>query len=234
MTCITYSERYGCLECPASWTFDENARNPLDNRTVNATDLDVASCVPHQTMENELAIVRNYKEAVSFALPSDRYCPAFKYRNPKSDVCDGKCLTNCERCRNPGICDRCEPGYVPTVNGWGCFNPATETCKEGFFYRGGRCYPCYMVTDSCATCNADSGLCIECDEGFVLIRKEYGQICLPICMRGTYHDPDTHDCVDCPSWCADCYGPGECQECAPGLFTYEKGEDEMICLSACP
>ncbi|XP_030272850.1 extracellular matrix organizing protein FRAS1 isoform X1 [Sparus aurata] len=136
-------------------------------------------------------------------------CPPGYYDNGHRicQACDSQCLTCdmagvCTSCRDPakvllfGECqyDSCAHQYY--------LNTTTQACRECDW-----------------SCNACKGPlrtdCLLCMEGYVL----QDGVCTQGCSPGSYQDGDK--CLSCDDHCAECRGPGQCQQCQPPYATLQ-------------
>ncbi|XP_036955362.1 extracellular matrix protein FRAS1 isoform X2 [Acanthopagrus latus] len=136
-------------------------------------------------------------------------CPPGYYDNGHRtcQACDSQCLTCdmagvCTSCRDPakvllfGECqyDSCAHQYY--------LNTTTRACRECDW-----------------SCNACKGPlrtdCLLCMEGYVL----QDGVCTQGCSPGSYQDGDK--CLSCDDHCAECRGPGQCQQCQPPYATLQ-------------
>ena len=83
------------------------------------------------------------------------------------------------------------------------------------------CHNCFYPPQS------NSAVCAVCEFGFQLKNG----LCLPAsCSNGSFFDPLSAACVECPLPCSSCSSPLQCSSCASSQFVLSNGTCQDQCL----
>ncbi|CAJ0572914.1 unnamed protein product, partial [Mesorhabditis spiculigera] len=202
--CMTYSENWGCIECPVGYVMDENQTMKDPGRFGGS----YAGCRP---IDLEWAgydlIPKTFDDAAALALPplGHWYCPDGKYRHPEYGTCEYSCLPNCRMCRN----------------------------KQQLLSAGRPVLRVQHEDGGLRALQRGDRQMRDVHVGLAASPVLRGMTCFEPCIRGTYFDAMLNRCEQCPSWCTACRGATDCDECAPGLYHY-LNDRVLECRSLCP
>lgn len=162
-------------------------------------------------------------------------CPSEEYFDDRALECR-RCHKSCAQCtgKEDHQCTACFPGFVVSEGMCVVDTSVSEGCGTGQ-YLDDSSSSCTKCPDGCADCS-DEITCTDCEESHFLETQRVGdspeetKLCVDICSRGFYGDPQTKSCAPCPSYCTACDSPDRCTACALKNFTSPvKGQCPQPC-----
>ncbi|KAL4476576.1 hypothetical protein ABPG74_010309 [Tetrahymena malaccensis] len=169
-------------------------------------------------------------------------CPDDQYIDEETKSCLKTCTGDkipnlkskkCEICKDivfNGTCvNECPKGYLAQ-------NQSCISCDKAI---SDNCIECQMDSQGVQTCNKCSqnkflfnNTCADsCPKGF--IANNQTMICEQIkeCIKGTYFDNDTNQCLQCKLNCQECSNSQSCKNCSQGFVLVQ---DSQECVYGCP